>query len=167
VSWHVVVAGLACVVGGGSAGSVGAAVPAPSVVAIVGPAGSSRLERVDARTLKPLAGGWSIRIRSQYSVAAGLSPSGRYVAVQLGPRVEEVPVNAQKGPAVIEFGPLVWLTADAEDWSPPAASVVMVTSQDDSGKAICAWNLQRDGRARDLSFPNTTETYTARLQSSG
>jgi hypothetical protein len=50
---------------------------------------------------------------------------------------------------------------------PPAASVVMVTSQDDSGKAICAWNLQRDDRARDLAFPNTTESYTARLQSSG
>src|SRR5262249_37443076 len=74
-------------------------------------------------------------------------------------RVEDASVGT---PEVIQFGPLTWSTGDATDWPEEVRSVVLCRSEDKSGVAVCAWNLA-GGRARDMSFAHTTETFTATL----
>ena len=51
------------------------------------------------------------------------------------------------------FGTITYTTGAATDWSATTRSVVMT----DGTVAICAWNLQAGGAARDLSAANTTE----------
>jgi hypothetical protein len=72
---------VACV-GGGSpwAGSGRAAAPTPRAIAIVGLADRARLVPVDARTLMPLPGAWSVPV--PVAGPAALSPSGKKAAVQ-------------------------------------------------------------------------------------
>ena len=70
------------------------------------------------------------------------------------------PALAHGAPAVeAEFGRLEWTTHTAKDWPEAVRSVVLVTSPDDSGVAICAWNLRESGEPRDLSEAFTTETF--------
>ena len=64
---------------------------------------------------------------------------------------------------VVTFAQMSWATGSATDWSSAVKSVVLVTSADNSGKAICAWNLVSGGTARDLSLANTTEQFTPTL----
>lgn len=73
--------------------------------------------------------------------------------------------QAEPTPAsgVVAFTQMEWATASAADWPAGVRSVVLVTSADNSGKAICAWNLQAGGAARDMSAPNTTERVTPTL----
>jgi hypothetical protein len=58
-----------------------------------------------------------------------------------------------------EFDPVTWTTHTARDWPEAVRSVVLVSSPDDSGVAICAWNLREGGKPRDLSDSFTTETF--------
>jgi hypothetical protein len=51
------------------------------------------------------------------------------------------------------FGTVTWTTDTATDWPATARSIVA----HDGSVAICAWNLQTGGAARDLSGANTTE----------
>jgi hypothetical protein len=57
------------------------------------------------------------------------------------------------------FSQMSWSTGSATDWPSTVRSVVLVTTADNTGKAICAWNLQTGtgGAARDMSQANTTE----------
>lgn len=64
---------------------------------------------------------------------------------------------------VVSFAQMSWSTGSATDWPAGARSIVLVTSADNTGKAICAWNLQTGGAARDLSAANTTENVTPTL----
>jgi hypothetical protein len=73
------------------------------------------------------------------------------------------PTASSANPAVISFTQMTWSTGSATDWSNAVKSVVLVTSADNSGKAICAWNLITGGTARDLSQANTTELFTPTL----
>lgn len=74
--------------------------------------------------------------------------------------------QAEPAPAagVVAFAAMTWSTVAAVDWPATVRSVVLVTSADNSGKAICAWNLQPGGVARDLSQANLQEIVTPTLQ---
>lgn len=63
----------------------------------------------------------------------------------------------------VAFDQMEWFTDTATDWSDSARSVVLATSDDDSGVAICAWNLLEGGGSRNLGQPNTTERFTPTL----
>jgi hypothetical protein len=62
------------------------------------------------------------------------------------------------------FAQMQWATGSATNWPSSVCSVVLVTSSDNSGHAICAWNLLAGGSARNLSQPNTTEQVAPTLQ---
>lgn len=78
-------------------------------------------------------------------------------------QTESEPTASSANPSVVSFAAKVWATASATDWPASVKSVVLVTSADNSGKAICAWNLITNGTARDLSQASTTETFTPTL----
>lgn len=61
------------------------------------------------------------------------------------------------------FAQMSWATTTHTDWPSGVKSIVLVTSADNSGKAICAWNLIAGGAARDLSQASTTEQVTPTL----
>lgn len=58
---------------------------------------------------------------------------------------------------VVTFSTKTWSTGTRTDWSNSVKSVVLATGATTTGKAICAWNLQAGGGARDMSAANTTE----------
>lgn len=64
---------------------------------------------------------------------------------------------------VVSFAAKVFATGAATDWPSAVRSVVLVTGAAGTGKAICAWNLQSGGAARDMSTANVTETVTPTL----
>jgi hypothetical protein len=61
------------------------------------------------------------------------------------------------------FSQMTWDTSTATDWPSSVKSVVLVTTSGAGGKAICAWNLQTGGTARDLSAAHTQEKFTPTL----
>lgn len=61
------------------------------------------------------------------------------------------------------FAQMSWSTSTHTDWPAAVKSIILVTSADNSGHAICAWNLIAGGASRDLSQPNTTEQVTPTL----
>lgn len=73
-------------------------------------------------------------------------------------QAEPAPVSG-----VVTFAQMTWDTAAATNWPAGVRSIVLVTGAAASGKAICAWNLQVGGGARDLSAANTTENVTPTL----
>ena len=64
---------------------------------------------------------------------------------------------------VVTFSQMSWSTGSATDWPAAVYTVILVTSTDNSGKAICAWHLRTGGAARDLSAASTTENFTPTL----
>jgi len=60
----------------------------------------------------------------------------------------------------VAFSQMSFATGSATDWPNSVKSVVLATTVNNTGKAICAWNLQTGGTARDLSQANTTELVT-------
>lgn len=64
---------------------------------------------------------------------------------------------------VVTFVLMSWATVAATDWPAAVRSVVLCTTADNSGKAICAWDLQTTSAARDMSAANTTENFTPTL----
>lgn len=73
-------------------------------------------------------------------------------------QAEPTPTNG-----VVAFSQMTWATGAATNWPASVKSIVLVTTSDNTGKAICAWNLQTGGAARDLSGANTTEKVTPTL----
>jgi hypothetical protein len=76
-------------------------------------------------------------------------------------RQSQAPPAASAG--AVAFAEESFATGAATDWPAVVRSVVAVTTADNSGKAICAWNLQTGGGARDMSGANTTENVTPTL----
>ena len=68
--------------------------------------------------------------------------------------------------ATTSFATMSWSTSAATNWPNNVRSVVLATSVDNTGKAICAWNLQAGGAARDLSSASITESFTPTLVTS-
>jgi hypothetical protein len=60
----------------------------------------------------------------------------------------------------VTFTAMTWSTGSATNWPNNVKSVVLVTSTDNTGKAICAWNLVTGGASRDMSQANTSEQVT-------
>lgn len=63
----------------------------------------------------------------------------------------------------VAFSQKSWATGSATDWPSAVYSLVLVTTSDNTGKAICAWHLQTGGAARNMSGANTTENATPTL----
>lgn len=63
----------------------------------------------------------------------------------------------------VAFTQMTWATSSATDWPAGVRSVVLATTADNSGKAICAWDLQATSAARDMSQANTSELVTPTL----
>lgn len=76
-------------------------------------------------------------------------------------RKTEAEPTASSG--VVSFAQKQWQTVAETDWPAVVRSIVLVTTTDNTGKAICAFNLQVGGAARDLSQANTTENVTPTL----
>lgn len=73
------------------------------------------------------------------------------------------PTPTTANPSVIAFAQESFATGSATDWPSSVKSVVLVTTSDNTGKAICAWNLVTGGTARNLAAANTTENVTCTL----
>jgi hypothetical protein len=76
---------------------------------------------------------------------------------------QAAPTPTSANPSAAVFSQMTWSTGAATDWSSAVASVVLVTTSDNTGKALCAWNLIAGGATRDLSHANTTEQVTPTL----
>lgn len=75
---------------------------------------------------------------------------------------QALPTPTSANPTVIAFSQLTWATGSATDWPAAVKSVVLVSTADNTGKAICAWNLNgTTGRA--MNAANTTENFTPTL----
>lgn len=75
-------------------------------------------------------------------------------------QTESEPTASAANPSAVAFSAKSFATSSATDWPSAVRSCVLVTSSDNSGKAICAWNLVAGGTARDMSQASTTETFT-------
>lgn len=76
-------------------------------------------------------------------------------------RLTESEPTASSG--VVSFAIKTWSTGSATNWPAGVRSIVLATGASTTGKAICAWNLQTGGTARDMSAANTTENVTPTL----
>ena len=64
----------------------------------------------------------------------------------------------------IHFEPVVWETSVSRDWPDQVRSCLLVTTADNTGKAICAWNLQPGGRPRNMADAFITEIFTPTIE---
>lgn len=75
---------------------------------------------------------------------------------------QALPTPTSANPTVIAFSQESWATGAATDWSALAKSCVLVTTSDNTGVAVAAWNLNgTTGRA--MNAANTTENFTPTL----
>jgi hypothetical protein len=73
------------------------------------------------------------------------------------------PAASSANPSVAAFSQQSWSTGAQTDGPASVKSVVLVTTSDNTGKAVCAWNLQAGGAARAMNTANTTLNYTPTL----
>lgn len=73
------------------------------------------------------------------------------------------PTASAANPAAVAFSQMTYATGAATDWPASVKSVVLATTSDNTGKAICAWNLVAGGTARAMNLANTTENVTPTL----
>jgi hypothetical protein len=76
---------------------------------------------------------------------------------------EAEPTASSANPAAVAFAQKTWATGAAADWPASVKSVVLATTSDNTGKAVCAWNLVAGGTARAMNVPSTTENFTPTL----
>lgn len=76
---------------------------------------------------------------------------------------EAEPTASAANPSAVSFAQKTWATGSATDWPSSVKSCVLVTTSDNTGKAICAWNLVAGGTARAMNAANTTENFTPTL----
>lgn len=75
---------------------------------------------------------------------------------------QALPTPTSANPTAISFTQMSWATGAAVDWPAAVKSCVLVTTADNTGVAICAWNLNgTTGRA--MNAANTTENFTPTL----
>lgn len=102
-----------------------------------------------------------VQAGTQHTAADTLAGGiGEITGTGYGRATEAEPSGAS---GVFAFAVKTFQTLTAADWPASVRSIVLVTSPDNSGKAIMAWDLQTSGAARDFSKPNTTETFTPTL----
>lgn len=98
---------------------------------------------------------------SAYAAGNTLASSGEIAGTGYTRKAESEPVPVN---GLVQWAQKQWQTGAAADWPAATRSCFLATSGDNSGKLLCAWNLQPGGVARDLSQPNTTENFTPSLQ---
>jgi len=76
---------------------------------------------------------------------------------------EAEPTASAANPSAVAFAQKTWATGSATDWPSSVKSCVLATTSDNTGKAICAWNLVAGGTARAMNAANTTENFTPTL----
>lgn len=76
---------------------------------------------------------------------------------------EAEPTPSTANPSSIAFAAKTYSTGAATNWPAGTKSIIAATTSDNSGKALCAWNLQAGGTARDMSGASTTLTFTPTL----
>jgi hypothetical protein len=76
---------------------------------------------------------------------------------------EAEPTATSANPSAVVFAQKTWTTGSATDWPASVKSCVMATTSDNTGKAICAWNLVAGGTARAMNAASTTENFTPTL----
>lgn len=76
---------------------------------------------------------------------------------------EATPAATSANPAAVVYAIKTYATGAATDWPASVKSVVLATTSDNTGKAICAWNLVVGGTARAMNAANTTENVTPTL----
>lgn len=78
-------------------------------------------------------------------------------------QTESEPTATAANPSAVVFAQKTWATSAATDWPSSVKSCVLATTTDNTGKAICAWNLVATGTARAMNAANTTENFTPTL----
>jgi hypothetical protein len=73
---------------------------------------------------------------------------------------QALPTPTTANPTAIVFVQMSWSTASATNWPNNVKSVVAVTTSDNSGVALAAWDL---AATRDMSAVNTAEYFTPTL----
>lgn len=76
---------------------------------------------------------------------------------------EAEPTASSANPTAVVFSQKSWSTGSATDWPSSVKSCVLVTTSDNTGKALCAWNLVAGGAARAMNAASTTENFTPTL----
>lgn len=76
---------------------------------------------------------------------------------------EATPAATSANPSAVAFAVKTFATGAAADWPASVKSCVLATTPDNTGKAICAWNLVTGGTARAMNAANTTENFTPTL----
>lgn len=89
--------------------------------------------------------------------------SGEITGTGYARQSEAEPTASAANPSAVAFAQKSFATGAATDWPASVKSVVLATTSNDTGKKICAWNLQVGGAARDMSGANTTENVTPTL----
>lgn len=75
-------------------------------------------------------------------------------------QTESEPTATAANPSAVVFAQKSWTTGVATDWPSSVKSCVLATTADNTGKAICAWNLVAGGAARAMNAASTTENFT-------
>jgi hypothetical protein len=73
------------------------------------------------------------------------------------------PTATTATPASVVFTQMTWNTGAATNWPASVKSCVLATTSDNSGVALCAWNLQAGGTARNMAAASTLEQFTPTL----
>ena len=76
---------------------------------------------------------------------------------------EAEPTATSANPSAVVFAQKTWSTGAATDWPSSVKSCIMATTVDNTGKALCAWNLVAGGTARAMNAASTTENFTPTL----
>jgi hypothetical protein len=63
-------------------------------------------------------------------------------------QTESEPTASAANPSAVAFAVKTFATGSATDWPASVKSCVLATTSDNTGKAICAWNLVAGGTAR-------------------
>jgi len=88
---------------------------------------------------------------------------GEIAGTGYGRQSEATPAASAANPAAVAYAQKTWATGAATDWPAGVKSIILATTPDNTGKAICAWNLVPGGAARAMNAANTTENYTPTL----
>ena len=76
---------------------------------------------------------------------------------------QALPTPTSANPTVLTFAQMTWATGAATDWPSAVKSAVLVTTSNNTGVAICAYNLNGT-TGRNMSAANTTEYFTPTLE---
>lgn len=75
---------------------------------------------------------------------------------------QALPTPTSANPTVMSFAQMTWATGSATNWPAAVKSAVLVTTVDNTGVAIAAFNLNGT-TGRDMSAASTTENFTPTL----